>query len=49
MYRMRYSGPSVGKVFMAFFEPADFLSSRKMLIGIKRRAETHTAIMRGIH
>jgi hypothetical protein len=25
----------------AFFEPADFVQSRKMLTGIKRRAETH--------
>jgi hypothetical protein len=24
---------------LAFFEPADFLSQRKMLTGIKRRAE----------
>jgi hypothetical protein len=47
LYRMRYSGPAVARILMAFFEPADFLSSRKMLIGIKRRAETrschHTA------
>jgi hypothetical protein len=30
-------------VAIGFFEPADFLASRKMLIGIKRRAETHRA------
>ncbi|MFI5286354.1 MAG: hypothetical protein ACHQ4F_08540 [Candidatus Dormibacteria bacterium] len=29
------------RVFTVFFEPADFLSSRKMLIGITRRAEAH--------
>jgi hypothetical protein len=42
LYRMRYSGPAVARILMAFFEPADFLSSRKMLIGIKRRAETRS-------
>jgi hypothetical protein len=44
VYRMRYSGPPLGRVFMTFFEPADFLASRKMLIGIKRRAETRAEV-----
>jgi hypothetical protein len=26
---------------LALFEPTDFVQSRKMLTGIKRRAETH--------
>lgn len=42
VYRMRFSAPPLARIFMALFEPADFLSSRKMLIGIKRRAETRT-------
>jgi hypothetical protein len=41
IYRIRFSAPALARVFTVFFEPADFLSSRKMLIGIKRRAETH--------
>ncbi len=42
VYRVRFSAPRLGRLlFLAFFEPADFLSSRRMLTGIKRRAETH--------
>jgi uncharacterized protein YndB with AHSA1/START domain len=44
VYRVRFSTPAWARIFTALFEPADFLSSRKMLIGIKRRAET-----RGVH
>jgi hypothetical protein len=40
-YRVRFAAPGLARVFMTFFEPADFLSSRRMLIGIKRRAEGH--------
>jgi uncharacterized protein YndB with AHSA1/START domain len=44
LYRVRLSAPPVGRAVMAaFFEPADFIQSRKMLTGIKRRAETHHA------
>lgn len=43
VYRVRISAPPLGRVLMlALFEPADFVQSRKMLTGIKRRAETHT-------
>jgi hypothetical protein len=42
VYRMRFSAPPLARIFMVLFEPADFLASRKMLIGIKRRAETRT-------
>jgi hypothetical protein len=42
VYRVRLSAPPLGRaVMLALFEPADFLASRKMLTGIKRRAETH--------
>jgi hypothetical protein len=41
VYRVRISAPPLGRVVMlALFEPADFVQSRKMLTGIKRRAET---------
>jgi hypothetical protein len=41
-YQVRISAPPLGRVLMlALFEPADFVQSRKMLTGIKRRAETH--------
>jgi hypothetical protein len=44
LYRVRISAPPLGRALMlAFFEPADFVQSRKMLTGIKRRAETHYA------
>lgn len=44
LYRVRLSAPPLGRAVMAaFFEPADFIQSRKMLTGIKRRAETHYA------
>jgi hypothetical protein len=44
LYRVRLSAPPLGRALMAaFFEPADFVASRKMLTGIKRRAETHYA------
>lgn len=44
LYRVRVSAPPLGRAVMAvFFEPADFIQSRKMLTGIKRRAETHYA------
>lgn len=44
VYRVRLSAPPLGRaVMLAFFEPADFVQSRKMLTGIKRRAETHYA------
>jgi hypothetical protein len=39
IYRVRCSTPVLARVFLAFFEPADFVASRKMLLGIKRRAE----------
>jgi hypothetical protein len=39
VYRVRFSAPAPARVFTALFEPADFLSSRKMLIGIKRGAD----------
>jgi hypothetical protein len=42
LYRVRISAPPLGRALtLAFFEPADFVQSRKMLTGIKRRAETH--------
>jgi hypothetical protein len=42
VYRVRLSAPLLGRALMlALFEPADFIASRKMLTGIKRRAETH--------
>jgi hypothetical protein len=42
LYRVRLSTPLLGRALMlALFEPADFIQSRKMLTGIKRRAETH--------
>jgi hypothetical protein len=42
VYRVRISAPPLGRVLMlALFEPADFIQSRKMLTGMKRRAETH--------
>ena len=44
LYRVRLSAPPLGRALMAaFFEPTDFIQSRKMLTGIKRRAETHHA------
>jgi hypothetical protein len=44
LYRVRLSAPPLGRAVMAaFFEPADFIQSRRMLTGIKRRAETHHA------
>jgi uncharacterized protein YndB with AHSA1/START domain len=44
LYRVRLSAPALGRGLMAaLFEPADFVASRKMLTGIKRRAETHDA------
>lgn len=44
LYRVRLCAPPLGRALMAaFFEPADFVQSRKMLTGIKRRAETHHA------
>jgi uncharacterized protein YndB with AHSA1/START domain len=44
LYRVRLFAPPLGRaLFAAFFEPADFIQSRKMLTGIKRRAETHHA------
>jgi uncharacterized protein YndB with AHSA1/START domain len=44
LYRVRLSAPPLGRALMlALFEPADFVASRKMLTGIKRRAETHYA------
>jgi hypothetical protein len=39
IYRVRCSAPVLARVFLAFFEPADFVASQKMLLGIKRRAE----------
>jgi hypothetical protein len=39
IYRMHCSAPVLARVFFVFFEPADFVASRKMLLGIKRRAE----------
>ena len=42
VYRVRFSAPRLGRLlFLPFFEPADFFSSRRMLTGIKRRAESH--------
>ena len=41
LYRVRFSAPPLGRALLALFEPADFVQSRKMLTGIKRRAETH--------
>lgn len=41
VYRVCFAVPFLARVLMPFFEPADFFSSRHMLIGIKRRAETH--------
>lgn len=52
LYRVRLSAPPLGRAVMAvFFEPADFVQSRKMLAGIKRRAETHhaSALAAGAH
>jgi hypothetical protein len=44
LYRVRLSAPMLGRaVVAALFEPADFVQSRKMLTGIKRRAEAHYA------
>ena len=44
LYRVRLSAPPLGRAVMAaFFEPADFIQSRRMLTGIKRRDETHHA------
>ena len=44
IYRMRIAAPSLAvPVLLGFFEQADFVASRKMLIGIKRRAETHAS------
>lgn len=44
LYRTRISASPLGRALMlALFEPADFVQSRKMLTGIKRRAETHHA------
>ena len=45
VYRVRISAPPLGRALMlALFEPADFVQSRKMLTGIKRRAETHNVV-----
>jgi hypothetical protein len=42
VYRVRLSAPLLGRALMlALFEPADFIQSRKMLTGNKRRAETY--------
>lgn len=49
VYRVRFAVPLVARASMAFFEPADFFSSRHMLIGIKRRAETHKRPSRRVH
>lgn len=44
LYRVRLAAPLLGRALMvSWFEPADFVQSRKMLTGIKRRAETHHA------
>lgn len=40
VYRVRFAAPGLTRLFTTFFEPADFFSSRRMLIGIKRRAES---------
>jgi hypothetical protein len=48
VYRVRFSAPRLARLlFLSFFEPADFLASRRMLTGIKRRAETHYAVRVG--
>ena len=38
--RVRFSCPRMWSPLLAFFEPADFVQQRKMISGIKRRAET---------
>lgn len=40
--RVRFSAPRLARLlFLAFVEAADFFSSRRMLTGVKRRAESH--------
>lgn len=42
--RTRVDAPLWARPLLAgFFEPADFVQSRKLLTGVKRRAETHAA------
>lgn len=44
IYRVRVTAPAMAvPLLIGFFEPADFVASRKMLTGIKRRAETASA------
>jgi hypothetical protein len=44
LYRVRVTAPALAvPLLIGFFEPADFVASRKMLTGIKRRAETASA------
>jgi hypothetical protein len=38
--RVRFSCPRAWSPLLAFFEPADFVQQRKMIPGIKRRAES---------
>lgn len=46
IYRVRIGAPAVAvPILLGFFEQVDFLASRKMLIGIKRRAETAAAVV----
>lgn len=41
IYRVRVAAPAMFvPILVGFFEMADFLASRKMLVGIKRRSET---------
>lgn len=48
IYRVRVAAPVVFvPVLLGFFEPADFVASRKMLTGIKRRSETAPSLARG--
>ena len=48
VYRVRIAAPAVFvPILLGFFEPADFVASRKMLAGIKRRAETASALRPG--
>lgn len=47
IYRVRLATPPLAvPLVLGFFEQADFVASRKMLTGIKRRAETHLAAAR---
>jgi hypothetical protein len=41
--RARYPGTAGATLFMRILEPAAFIMTRKMLLGVKRRAEAHAA------